>query len=73
MLFMVEGFPSIIVAVFAWCYMHDSCVTAVYLNRREKRIARSRLRKEKDLRDRGGARRGLTWKEIGETLVDPKS
>ena len=73
MLFLAEGFPSVVVAVFAWHYMPDSPETAVYMNGREKRVAKLRLRKEKDLLDRESVKPGLKWREILETLVDPKS
>jgi len=73
MLFLVEGFPSVVVAVFAWHYIPDSPGTAVYLSQRENRVARLRLRKEKDPAETASAKRGLKWKEIWQTLVDPKS
>ncbi len=71
--FLVEGFPSIIVAVFAWYHLPDSPETAVYLTQRQRRVARIRLRKEKSPADAAGGPRGLQWREIWATLVDPKS
>lgn len=44
MLFLVEGFPSLIVAVFAWYYTPDS---PRFLNQREKKVAKLRPKKEK--------------------------
>ena len=73
MLFLAEGFPSIIIAVFAWFYIPDSPETAVYLNRREKRVARLRLRKEEDLNQSGSEKKGLDLAEILATLIDPKA
>lgn len=73
MLFLVEGFPSVIVAVFAWRYLPDNPETAVYLTKRQKRVAKLRLRKEKNPADAESSRRGLKWREVWETLVDPKS
>ena len=72
LLFLVEGFPSLIVAIFAWYYMPDSPGTARYLNHWEKEIATSRLRKERDVKEIYSTKKGIVWKEIFETLLDPK-
>jgi hypothetical protein len=45
-LFLFEGFPSIITAIFAWYYIPDSPETARYLNSRERKVARLRLQEE---------------------------
>lgn len=47
LLFLIEGFPSVLVAVVAWNVIPDSPETATYLTPREKRVARLRLRHEK--------------------------
>ena len=73
MIFLVEGFPSVIIAVFAWIYIPDNPETAVYLNRRERRVAGLRLRKEKDFNESGREKNGLDYAEILATLVDPKA
>lgn len=73
MLFLIEGFPSVIVAVFAWFYIPDSPDTAVYLDRREKRVAKLRLRKEKDINETGFVKEGLKFAENLQTLIDPKA
>lgn len=73
MLFLVEGFPSVIVAVFAWWYIPDSPGTARYLTSRQRKVARMRLRKEKDVGGQATEERGLKWREILDVLVDPKS
>ena len=70
-LFLVEGFPSIIVAGFVFMYLPDGPEAAKYLSRRERRVATLRLRKEKAADS--GAGRKLNWGEIRATLVDPKS
>ncbi len=44
LLFLVEGFPSVLAAVAAWNIIPDSPQTARYLNRQEKRVAWLRLR-----------------------------
>lgn len=73
MLFLVEGFPSVIIAVFAWFYIPDSPETAVYLSPRERRIANLRLRKEKEVHKDGSTKKGLNFTEILQTLIDPKA
>lgn len=72
MLFLVEGFPSIIVAVFAWIYIPDRPDTAHYLSQRLRRVARQRLRNETDIADFRERKRGLQWGDVWNTLKDPK-
>jgi MFS family permease len=71
LLFLVEGFPSVLVAVVAWNVIPDSPSTASYLTKREKRVARLRLRKEKHAST--PSRSGLNIKEMLKTIMDPKS
>ena len=71
LLFLVEGFPSILVSVFVFLYIPDNPETARYLTRREKKVAKLRLRKEVAGNDFGKG--GLKWTEIREALIDPKS
>ena len=70
-LFLVEGFPSIITAIIAWYQIPDSPDTARFLSQREKRIARLRLGKDKnpknDVRSKNSK---LDWREIREALMD---
>ena len=71
LLFLVEGFPSVFVAVFAWILVPDSPGKASFLTRRERKVAKLRQRKEKgDKAD--GKGKGLNWREILQTLADPK-
>lgn len=72
LLFLVEGFPSIVVSVFVFLYIPDSPETARYLTRSEQKVAKLRLRKEETSEKVAGTR-GLKWSEIQETLIDPKS
>jgi len=72
LLFLLEGFPSILVAVICWNAIPDSPGTAKYLTKREKRVARLRLRKQKDPNERTG-KGGLKIREMLETITDPKS
>ncbi|KAG4413696.1 hypothetical protein IFR04_013165 [Cadophora malorum] len=71
LLFLLEGFPSVLVAVIAWHTIPDSPDSAHYLTRREKKVARLRLRKDKDPNSALG--KGLNLREMLATIVDPKS
>merc|ERR1712093_906377 len=71
LLFLLEGFPSVLVAVIAWHTIPDSPDSAHYLTRREKKVARLRLRKDKDPKSALG--KGLNLREMLATIVDPKS
>lgn len=73
LLFLVEGFPSLVVAVVAWYQIPDSPDTARFLSRREKRVARLRLGAQKaaeTIRVTGETK--LDWHEIGQALTDSK-
>lgn len=86
LLFLVEGFPGIIVAIIAFRIVPDNVDTAWFLTERERKIARARLRS--DQAPAGGsitprdplfspgqakkAKRG-EWSEILDTIRDPKS
>ena len=72
LLLLVEGFPSIIVAVFAWYYIPDSPGTARYLNSRLRQVARIRLQVENGVSKSDEQKRGLRWREVWKTLMDPK-
>ncbi|KAM4064606.1 major facilitator superfamily protein [Hirsutella rhossiliensis] len=47
LLFLIEGFPSVVISVVAWSAIPDSPQTARYLTDRERDVARLRLRGEK--------------------------
>ena len=72
LLFLAEGFPSIIAAVFAWYQIPDTPDTAWYLSHREREIANSRLQSEKGSRRTRTGKSRLDWREIREALTDPK-
>jgi MFS family permease len=77
LLFIVEGFPSIVVAVWAWYVIPDSPATAPWLSERERRIATLRLRKEKStsqhhVHEKAGTTQ-FDWAAVRKTLRDPKS
>ncbi|KAK4890728.1 hypothetical protein LTR28_002565, partial [Elasticomyces elasticus] len=82
LLFLIEGFPSVLVAVWAWRWVPDSPAEARWLKARERRVAALRLRRDReesrDLGEKGGVSRHTVkkrfqWREIGKTLLDPKS
>ena len=83
-LFLVEGFPSLIVAVWVWHWIPDSPATARWLSPRERRVATLRMQEERDkitsLNEVNGINhpskqkaRTLDTTEIVKTLSDPKS
>jgi len=71
-LFLVEGFPSVIVAVFAWVLIPDSPGRARFLTRRQRAIARLRL-EEKKPEFQPSQEQRFNWGEIKKTLSDPKA
>lgn len=73
LLFLIEGFPSVLVAVIAFHTIPDSPSTARYLTRREKKVARLRLRSEKDPSSSSKPSNGLKMKEVLATITDPKA
>ncbi|KAI3332090.1 MFS general substrate transporter [Xylariaceae sp. AK1471] len=56
LLFLLEGFPSIIVSTIAWGVIPDSPESASYLSPRERKIALLRLRHEKAQQQPGQGR-----------------
>lgn len=76
LLFLVEGFPAVVVATVAWRVIPDSPEKATYLTRREKKIARLRLSHgctpEQDRReDTSGRRRRWCGGDFWAVLRDP--
>lgn len=73
-LFLFEGFPSVVVAMFVWAFVPDSPGKARYLTAREKKVAKLRLKLSAGNRQPGGSQKqGFNWHEIWRTLRDPKS
>lgn len=71
-LFLVEGFPSVIVAFFAFRVIPDSPSTARYLTTRERRVAKLRLASQSDSTSEDIVH-GIKISQIVETLLDPKA
>ncbi|KAI4265308.1 MAG: hypothetical protein L6R38_009520 [Xanthoria sp. 2 TBL-2021] len=72
MLFLIEGFPSVLISVFAFYHIPNSPGEAKYLSKRERRVAKLRLSKGKPKTNQEGGRRKFEWIEIWEALKDPK-
>lgn len=72
LLFLLEGFPSIVVAVFVFLNIPDDPGSARYLSPRQRKVAKLRLRKE-DETSVDTHHPGIKWIEIRRTLTDPKS
>jgi MFS family permease len=80
LLFLLEGFPSVVAAIAAWYYIPDSPFTAPWLKPRERKVAVLRLRKEREAKEAMDEKAGhvsgtgkLDLREIWRTLIDPKS
>lgn len=71
LLFLVEGFPSVLAAVAAWHFIPDSPETASCLTPREQKVARLRFRHEKSHQKGGKKSRGLRGREVAAVLRDP--
>lgn len=71
LLFLVEGFPSVIVAIVAWHIIPDGPAKASYLTSRERKVARLRLRRR--LGEGAKSTGGLKWREVLHTISDPKA
>ncbi|KAK8118695.1 nicotinamide mononucleotide permease [Apiospora kogelbergensis] len=74
LLFLVEGFPSIVIAVIAWSVVPDSPQTARYLTARERKVAHLRLRHEKG-QSRNPSKHApeSRLKAVLSVLLDPKA
>lgn len=72
-LFLVEGFPSIVISIIAWYQIPDTPDTARFLSQREKKIALLRLNKERNAEKGAMTKKPkLDWREIREALTDMK-
>ncbi|KAK5687455.1 hypothetical protein LTS10_001593 [Elasticomyces elasticus] len=86
LLFLIEGFPACLVAVWAWWWIPDSPQTARWLSIRERKVATLRMRREGEGGSRGMSekpgsqpsntprhKRKFQWKEVLRTLTDKKA
>lgn len=72
-LFLVEGFPSILVAIVAWYIIPDSPSTARYLTARERKVASLRLRRPAPSSSSAKPQSGINPHDLLATLLDPKA
>ncbi|OKL57629.1 hypothetical protein UA08_07177 [Talaromyces atroroseus] len=75
-LFLIEGFPSLIAAVFAWILIPDSPGKARFLNPRQRKVAKLRLQSKNKIEHHTSAPSSserFNWKAVIETLCDPMS
>lgn len=70
-LFLIEGLPTICIAVVAWFFLPDSISTARFLSDREKQVALHFVARNQRLDV--GNERGVRFKEMLEAFKDPKS
>ncbi|KAJ5488773.1 hypothetical protein N7539_003663 [Penicillium diatomitis] len=71
-LFLVEGFPSVIVAVFAWVVIPDAPGSARFLSRRQRVVASLRMDDGQSEFKRIPSHR-FQWREVLKTVADPKA
>ena len=71
-LFLIEGFPSVIVAVIAFYAIPDSPSTVRYLTSRERKVAKIRLQDQDTSVDHATSH-GINFREVLQTLCDPKA
>jgi MFS family permease len=77
LLFLVEGFPSVLVAWYCWGHVADGPEDAWFLGKRERVVAVERLRKDVDdeepLNEKGQKRKNtVKLSEVFQALRDPK-
>ncbi|KAJ6005665.1 hypothetical protein N7451_003609 [Penicillium sp. IBT 35674x] len=73
-LFLVEGFPSVIVAIFAWALIPDFPGKARFLTRRQRAVAQRRLEENNTKSNyEQSQEQGFKWREILKTASDPKA
>ena len=82
LLFLIEGFPSVLVAVWAWDFVPDGPGVARWLSEREREVAVMRLRSEKEGEEdeqvhekygsAGQKRRSIDFRQVLQALTDPK-
>ncbi|RMY81546.1 hypothetical protein D0864_08267 [Hortaea werneckii] len=84
LLFLLEGFPACLVAVWAWWWLPDSPASARWLRDRDRKVAILRMRKEDDgvePSEKASAaqanlprhKQKFNWRLVLNTLKDPKA
>jgi MFS family permease len=80
LLFLIEGFPAVLVAVACFYWLPDSPATARWLTRRQRKIATLRLRNENDGAGPDGKlssspryKKKFQWREVLKTMLNLRS
>jgi MFS family permease len=75
LLFLVEGFPACLIAIWAWDWLPDGPEEIWWLTPREQEIAALRMRSEVRSSSTSSARhkQPFQWSHITQTLSDPKA
>ena len=74
LLFLVEGLPCFLLAVFVYFFLPDSPAKAKFLNEEDKAVARARSVRQVGGKETESALRvgSIVWKDILVSLIDPK-
>jgi len=72
LLFLIEGFPSVLIAVWAFDFIPDGPGTTKWLNPRQREVAVLRLRQEKEDESNTVRQKSVNFSEVLQTLKDPK-
>jgi MFS family permease len=74
LLFLVEGLPTILMAVVAWFYLPDSAEKAKFLNEDDQIAVRARAVRQLGSAQASSQERmgSVVWSDIGAALLDPK-
>jgi MFS family permease len=70
-LFLIEGLPTILLAVWTFFYLPDSIMAAKFLNDREKEIAKHMVGRNQILEE-GEEKKGANFKDYLAAFLDPK-
>lgn len=73
LLFLIEGFPSVMVAVWAWFLIPDSPGTASFLTFRERKVAKLRLQCGTDAKIQPTTKAPLKSSLLFRAIIDPRT
>ena len=73
LLFLIEGFPSVLVAVWAWLLVPDSPETAAFLTPRERKVAKLRLQLDAPGKPSTAAKPSMKFSLLLKAIVDPRT
>jgi len=70
-LFLIEGLPTILLAVWTFFFLPDSIMAAKFFNQREKDICAHMVGRNQIVEE-GENKAGARWKELLSAFTDPK-